>query len=320
MIDRFSVAVEALIMKPSFSVLVNNFNYGDFLSDCLDSLMAQNWEHLEVIVYDDGSTDSSNEILEKYEKQVLVIREKNYGGTPNQNQANSIYQAFLRSSGDWICLLDSDDVFLEGKLKAIADSITGNPKAAVFQHAFKEIDKYGCFTGRYRPFLANVDIDSHVQRTHNLLFLFTQTSGLVFSRKYLEEALPLCEDSRDLLWADARLTRGAIGRGEIVTIRKPLGGYRVHGSNDSAKLADKTVLREAIRQQYEYFNELQLARGLQPIGMPDFYGNPKQSAIVFNVWKRLKIFGIGNAVRYALFRLPNVLRPILKGGVFVKKV
>lgn len=302
-----------------FSILINNFNYGRFLVDCLDSVFAQGYRNLEVIVYDDGSTDCSRAVLKKYDGRITVILEDNYGRSPNGNQANAISKAFLRASGDWICLLDADDVFLEGKLKALVDAIAENPTAKVFQHSFKEIDKDGGFTGRVRPFLANVDIDNHVKRTHNLLFLFTQTSGLVFSRRYLEEALPLAQDSRALLWPDARLTRGAIGRGEIVTIRKPLGGYRVHGANDSAKLADKALLREAIRQQYEYFNEIQLARGLQPIGMPVFYDHSKKGAIVFNVWNRLRILGIENSVRYVLFRLLNVLRPILKGVVFVKK-
>ena len=307
------------LMKKTFSVLINNYNYGKYLEDCLDSVLSQDYENLEIIIYDDGSTDSSRKILKKYKNRVISILAENYGSSPNKNQANGIYQAFLRSTGEWILLLDSDDIFLEGKLASISASVSENPQAILIQHYSKEIDDKMRFTGSVRPFLAKLDINAHVHRTHNLLFLFAQTSGLTFSRKYLAKALPLSEDSRELLWPDVRLTRGAIGLGEIVTIRKPLGGYRVHCSNDSAKLSDRKVLLEAIRQQYSYFNELQLVRAVPEIMLPEDYASDIKISVGLKLWSGLKMFGVGNIYRYFLFRLLNAVRSIIVGVKNAKK-
>ena len=306
-------------MQPKLSILINNYNYGRFLSDCIDSILAQKYKNLEIIVYDDGSTDSSRKILKKYKNRVISILAENYGSSPNKNQANGIYQAFLRSTGEWILLLDSDDIFLEGKLASISASVDENPEAIVIQHYSKEIDDNMCFTGRVRPFLAKLDINAHVHRTHNLLFLFAQTSGLAFSQKYLASVLPLSEDSRNLVWPDVRLTRKAIGLGQIVTIRKPLGGYRVHCSNDSAKLSDREVQLEAIRQQYDYFNELQLARGMPQIILPEEYASDKKNSVGLKLWRGLNMFGVGNIFRYFCFRLLNAVRSIIVGVKNAKK-
>lgn len=100
------------------SVLINNYNYGRFLDYCLSSVARQTRAVDEIIVYDDGSTDESAAVLERWRSKATVISQPNFGHAPGFNQANAINQAFSASTGDIICLLDADDAFLPRKSSA----------------------------------------------------------------------------------------------------------------------------------------------------------------------------------------------------------
>lgn len=56
---------------PLVSILINNYNYGHFLAEAIDSALNQTYSNLEVIVVDDGSTDNSRSIIERYQQKLL---------------------------------------------------------------------------------------------------------------------------------------------------------------------------------------------------------------------------------------------------------
>jgi glycosyltransferase involved in cell wall biosynthesis len=99
---------------PLVSVLVSNYNYGRFLDRALASVVAQTWRELEVIVCDDGSTDDSQAVLERWTKRDGRIR---YVSQPNAGQGAALNAAFRECSGDVIALLDADDWWLETKIE-----------------------------------------------------------------------------------------------------------------------------------------------------------------------------------------------------------
>lgn len=55
------------------SVLINNYNYAPYLEYCIDSVLSQTYPNLEILVYDDGSTDNSKEILSRYSDKIKVV-------------------------------------------------------------------------------------------------------------------------------------------------------------------------------------------------------------------------------------------------------
>lgn len=81
------------------SVLINNYNYAPYLTECIQSVLDQAYSDIEIIVYDDGSTDNSLEILSKF-KNIKVISNSNYGKGHCLNQMNAVYQAFKESTGE----------------------------------------------------------------------------------------------------------------------------------------------------------------------------------------------------------------------------
>lgn len=96
------------------SIIINNYNYARFLPACIDSVLAQDYSDFEIVVVDDGSTDNSREIIAGYGERIVSVLKANGG------QASSFNAGFSASSGDVLCMLDSDDTFLPGKLSAIA--------------------------------------------------------------------------------------------------------------------------------------------------------------------------------------------------------
>lgn len=88
------------------SVIIPVYNVETCFSECMDSVIAQTWKELDIILIDDGSTDSSGKICEEYaamDSRIHVIHQKNQGLSGARNTGLS------EVSGDWIVFVDSDD-------------------------------------------------------------------------------------------------------------------------------------------------------------------------------------------------------------------
>ena len=108
--------------KYKISILITNYNKSQFLKKSLGSVLNQDYKNYEIILYDDCSTDSSLNIIKKHKKVRLIKGlKKDTKNTGAQNQIKGILQAFKKSKGKIICLMDSDDFFSKNKLKVIND-------------------------------------------------------------------------------------------------------------------------------------------------------------------------------------------------------
>lgn len=98
-----------MMNHPAVSVIVPVYNVEKYLSRCLDSVLGQSFRDIEVICVDDGSTDSSPEILRRYaaqDKRIRVITQKNQGVSVARNAGLDA------AIGEWIAFVDSDDEVL----------------------------------------------------------------------------------------------------------------------------------------------------------------------------------------------------------------
>jgi glycosyltransferase involved in cell wall biosynthesis len=96
---------------PSISVVIPSFNQGQFIEETILSVLGQRYPNLEIIVIDGNSTDNTVGILEKYSSQISYWHSKRDNG-----QADAINQGMSLSSGDVLCWLNSDDMYLPGTL------------------------------------------------------------------------------------------------------------------------------------------------------------------------------------------------------------
>ncbi|MDE5873388.1 MAG: glycosyltransferase, partial [Lachnospiraceae bacterium] len=88
------------------SVIVPIYNVEDYVAQCIESICAQTYTNLEIILVNDGSTDNCLTIMEKYaakDDRVVVINQKNQGANAARNSG------LLQATGEWVCFVDGDD-------------------------------------------------------------------------------------------------------------------------------------------------------------------------------------------------------------------
>jgi glycosyltransferase involved in cell wall biosynthesis len=96
-------------MTPLVSVIITTYNRCAMVGDAIESVLKQDFLDYEIIVVDDGSTDSTNDALRKY-NQVNYFYQENQGISRARNQGLAL------SQGEFVCFLDSDDLWLPNKL------------------------------------------------------------------------------------------------------------------------------------------------------------------------------------------------------------
>lgn len=105
-----------------FSVIVPVYNVERYLRQCIDSILAQTYRDFELILVDDGSQDSSGIICDEYaakDSRITVIHKE------NQGQISARRVGLKKSSGQYICFVDSDDQVSDELLQNVADIILG---------------------------------------------------------------------------------------------------------------------------------------------------------------------------------------------------
>lgn len=108
---------------PRISVVTPSFNQGAYLGETLASVASQHYPDLELIVMDGGSTDDSVEVIKSFASSVT-----HWESQPDNGQSQAINKGFAKTTGDIVCWLNSDDVFLPGALNAVAHAFNSNPE------------------------------------------------------------------------------------------------------------------------------------------------------------------------------------------------
>lgn len=96
--------------QPLVSVIIPNYNYGNYIQESIESVINQNYQNVEIIVVDDGSTDNSVSIIKKFAKSLTLIQQENSGVSAARNHGMRF------AKGDFICFLDSDDSWEPDKI------------------------------------------------------------------------------------------------------------------------------------------------------------------------------------------------------------
>jgi glycosyltransferase involved in cell wall biosynthesis len=107
--------------RPSFSAVVAAYQAAPFIGDAIESLLAQTLLPVEVIVCDDGSTDDLQEALAPYAARIVLLRQENRGPAAARNTAARA------ASGDFLAVLDADDVYFPERLEALAELSANRP-------------------------------------------------------------------------------------------------------------------------------------------------------------------------------------------------
>ena len=112
------------------SVVIANFNNEKYIEQCIKSLKSQTYKDLEIIFFDDNSSDNSLDKIKKF-SNIKVIENKKQTKYGSINQLNAFKESINQSTGDLIFFLDSDDYFHEKKLETIVSYFKNNDKTKI---------------------------------------------------------------------------------------------------------------------------------------------------------------------------------------------
>lgn len=107
---------------PRVSVIVPTYNRASVLGEALESVLEQSYRDFELIVVDDGSTDQTAEVVGRYGDRVRTLRREANGGCGAARN-----DGIRASRGELIAFLDSDDVYLPGRLEACVQALDARP-------------------------------------------------------------------------------------------------------------------------------------------------------------------------------------------------
>jgi glycosyltransferase involved in cell wall biosynthesis len=216
------------------SVLINNYNYGKFIKDAIDSVLNQTYQNFELIIVDDGSSDSSREVINSYNDSRIKKIFKQNGG-----QASALNVGIEHCKGDIISFLDSDDEFYPTKLEEVVK---------VFQKGYEYIindtdtPTYPFKYGGYNLFLVY----------YLTYFCGNVTSSISISKKLADKIFPIKNEEFFRIRADDVIVfyAGMVERGYFLD--KVVTKYRLHGQNLYMSNKDKFT------PSYKYKRDIEL--------------------------------------------------------------
>lgn len=205
-------------MNTLVSIIIDNYNYGRYLGAAIDSALAQTWKPLEVIVVDDGSTDHSHHVIERYGSRVTAILQ------PNGGQGAAYNSGFAASRGEWVLFLDSDDLLDADAIERMM-ALAGRGVAKV-QGCLERIGPDGEPLGGAVPYITHDGDVTPIARRFRQ-YASPPGSGNLFRRRAIEPYFPMTAPA----WrrsADTVPILLAVFHGSVATVTGPIGSYRLH--------------------------------------------------------------------------------------------
>lgn len=280
-----------MMIPIGFSVIIPTFNRAKQISELLDSLRLQKYTNFEVIICDDGSTDNTKSVVDKF-KSVLDIKylyASNWGG-PARPRNLGIQNA----SKEWICFLDSDDLWFPEKLEKIAEVIDQQRSIDVICHLFKNNVSNLPF-GNYKK---SIFYNQHTDFLINGNAIIN--SSLTIKKEILVKVNGLSEDIRLIGVEDYDLLiRLAKFGAKIYLLKKILGIYRINDTNISA-------------DHLEQVNKIKHLLSIHSIGLNRWYNTKIEGLLDYlKVTYFLKVKDFKQANNF-------LVKSIIKGSINIK--
>ncbi len=229
---------------PKVSVLMSVYNSEKYLAQSIESVLNQTFEDFEFIIIDDGSKDLSFDILKSFaakDNRINISSRENRGIPCTRNEMLN------KAQGEFIAVMDSDDIALSDRLALQVAFLQQNPEVVCVSGAFEIIDD----CGRFLTCLELPEDDDEIQRLalagHSSVWhpcaMFRREAALKVGG--YEETMP---SSHDLdLW----LKLGEVGK--LANLKTPLLKYRLHMSSISGRLglAQRNEGREACERAWK---------------------------------------------------------------------
>lgn len=208
------------------SIVIDNYNYADYVAQTIESALAQTHPDVEIIVIDDGSSDRSMAVIERYGDRVQVFAK------PNGGQASAYNLGLAKATGDLVTFVDADDWLYP---EAMAEVVSAwRPGVSKVQFRLDMVDAQGQPLGRRVPRVMDDRNAGDLMRSFGT-YGSPPGSGNVYHAAYLRQVMPL-DEGPWRVGADTIPILLAPAFGDVVSLPQPLGAYRLHRSPDDPSL------------------------------------------------------------------------------------
>jgi glycosyltransferase involved in cell wall biosynthesis len=238
-------------MSPLVSLVTTVYNRSRFLAQTIDSILAQTYPHFELLIWDDGSTDNSVEIAQHYTR--LDSRVRLIASPVNQGIPVSVKAAIAATSGQYLGLVDSDDLLAPTALEKTIAILDQSPHVGLVYTNYHLIDEQGrdCGLGK----LCRTPYSKEQLLVDFMTFHFRLIRRVVYDQvSGIDDSLGAAEDY-DLCLKLSEVT-------EVQHLDQTLYSYRRHSSNITRDRLNtihwtQKVIRDALHrrgldQRYEF--------------------------------------------------------------------
>ena len=220
---------------PLVTVYITNHNYGKYIKQSINSVLNQTYENFELIIIDDGSSDNSQSIIEKYSenKKIKIIYQKNKGLAISNNIAIKICR------GEYITRLDADDWFNPNFLQIMVNEAVNNRRASmIFCNYYLTNSRGQVIDQFYRHEFTKVKLmDQPAHGACSLIKVKTLKDIGGYDEKFN------CQDGVDL-WLKI------IGNHKVRNVNLPLFFYRQHGKSLTKNIKKIYKIRNKILKKH----------------------------------------------------------------------
>ena len=230
-------------MSPEISVIIPVFNAEKYLEECLNSVIHQSLEDIEIICINDGSSDNSLNILRKYEEKdnrIQIINQKNVGA------GGARYIGLSASNGRYVYFMDSDDFLELNALELLHDNaVSNNSDVVIFNFArYNPILKSKvCLHGfDLETVLGDVDFNNFTFDYHDVKRYVLNTSFAPWAKLYKKEFLDSYDDFyflKDIHYEDVPFHVQVMLRAKLSFCPYFLYNYRVYNKNLTVTVYEK---------------------------------------------------------------------------------
>jgi glycosyltransferase involved in cell wall biosynthesis len=234
---------------PKVSVVIPVYNRERFIAETVQSVLDQTFQDFELITVDDGSTDGSRRVLESFGDRITILQ---HPGGENRGQSAAINLGMRHARGQYIALLDSDDLWLPRKLEIQTAYLDAHPDVGLVYGNGLAIDAEG-------RKLYDIYEPGHIEGSnpHRVLLdcYFLVPNNSLVRREVFERAGPFDESLRAAQDHDMAIRIAEITR--LAYIDEQVFCYRRHPDSISRKRADVRwrngfKILEKARQRYPY--------------------------------------------------------------------
>lgn len=212
--------------KPLVSVLIDTYNHERFIEQAIVSVLEQDVPpaEMEVIVVDDGSTDTTPAIVRKFLPRVRYLRKENGG------QASAFNAGIPETRGEIVAFLDGDDWWAPTKLRKVVEALATDSQVGIVGHGIIEVFQNGSQRAELLKEIPRFRINSlEGALAFRLRKSFLGTSRMTIRRELLRRILPVPEDLR--IEADEYLFTMSAVLADALILPEALTFYRLHGAN-----------------------------------------------------------------------------------------